>query len=71
METVHTLQQIVAASKADQERVLVEVRAEQALRQDQFTDELDASRTSNEELHRTNDQLRRDLQRLEERTIGE
>ena len=59
------------ASKADQERVFAEVRAEQALRQDQFRVELDASRTSNEELRRVNEELQRDLQRLGERAAGE
>jgi len=43
METVNTLQQEVATSKADQERVLAEVQAEQAHRQDQFRVDLDAS----------------------------
>ena len=54
METVNTLQETVAASKADQKRVWAEVRVEQALRQDQFKVELDASWTSNEELHMAN-----------------
>jgi len=71
METLHTLQQIVVTSKVDQERVLVEVRAEQALKQDQFRVELDASQTSNEELHKANEELWRDLQRLGERALGE
>jgi len=71
METVHTLQETMTTSKADQERILVEVRAEQALRQDQFRVELDASRTSNEELRRANEELRRDLQRLGEHSAGE
>jgi len=71
METIRTLQQIVEASKADQERVLGEVRTEQALRQDQFRVELDASRTDNEDLRRANEELRRYLQRLGERVVGE
>lgn len=64
METIRTLQQTVATSKADHKRVLDEVRAEQALRQDQFKFELDASRTDNEELCR-------DLQCMGERALGE
>jgi len=71
METVNTLQQAVATSKADQERVLAEVWPEQAHKQDQFRVELDASRARNEELHRANEELRRDLQRLGERATWE
>jgi len=71
METVNTLQETVASSKADQESLLAEVRVEQALRQDQFMVELNASQTSNEELRRANEELRRDLQRLGERIAGE
>lgn len=61
----------MTTSKADQERVLAEVRVEQELRQDQFRVELDALRTSNEELCRVNEELRRDLQRLGEHVAGE
>jgi len=71
METIHALQQTVATSKTDQERVLVEVRAKQALRQDQFKVELDASRTDNEELRQANEELHKDLQQMVERTTGE
>ena len=34
MDTVSALQEMVAASRADQERLLAEVRVEQVLRQD-------------------------------------
>ena len=61
METVSVLQEAVAASRADQERLMEEVRAEQVLRQDQFK-ELDASRVSDEELRKANEELRKDLQ---------
>jgi len=43
METVNTLQETVAVSRADLERLMAEVRPEQVLRQDQFRAELDAS----------------------------
>jgi len=36
METIRALQQAVAASKADQDRILAEVQAEQAASQDRF-----------------------------------
>ena len=71
METINTLQETVTSSRVDQERLLAEVRAEQALTQDQFRVELDASRTSNEEICRANEELRRDLQRLGEYTVEE
>jgi len=71
METIRALQQTVATTKVDQEKVLVEVRAEQALRQDQFQVELDASHASNEELREANEELRRDLQCMGECTTGE
>ena len=71
MENVNTLQQVVTMSKADQERVLAEVRAEQAHRQDQFRVEFDTSRASTKELCRANEELWRDLQRLGERAAGE
>ena len=71
METIRTLQQAVEASKADQERVLAEVQAEQALRQDQFRIELDVSLRDNEELRQVNEELRRDMQRMGERAVGE
>ena len=70
METINALQETVAASKADQDRLMVEVRAEQVLRQNQFIVELDAL-ASNEELCKANEELRRDLQRLGERYMGE
>ena len=66
METVNTLKETVASSRADQERLLAEVRVEQTLRQDQFRVKSDASWTSNEELRKANEELRRDLQRLGE-----
>jgi len=71
METINVLQETVAASKADQDKLMAEVRVEQVHRQDQFKTELDASRVSNEELHKANEELRRDLQRLGERSMGE
>jgi len=71
METINTLQETVVSSKADKERLLAEIQVEQALRQYQFRVELDASCTSNEELRRANEELRRDLQCLGERATGE
>ena len=71
METIHAFQQAVAASKADQDRILVEVQAEQATSQNRFQDDLAASRANNEELHRANKELRRDLQCMGERTTDE
>jgi len=44
VETIRTLQQTVAATRADHAQV-----------------ELDASRTSNKELHKGNEELRRDV----------
>jgi len=61
METVSTLQETVAAFRADQERLMVEIRVEQVLRQDQFRAELDVLRASNEELRKDNEELCRDL----------
>jgi len=71
METVPTIQEAVATSKADQVRLMVEVQAEQVLRQDQFILELDASRASNEELRKASEDLHRDLQWLGECCMGE
>jgi len=48
MEIVSALQEAVAASRADQKRLMAEVRAEQVLRQDQIIVELDESRASND-----------------------
>ena len=64
METINALQEMVAASKGDQDRLMAEVRAEHVLRQEQFRAELDVSQASNEELRKANEELRRDLQRL-------
>ena len=71
METIHTFQQAVAASKADQDRTLAEVQVEQATNQDRFHVDLVASRANNEELRRANEELRRDLERMGERTTDE
>jgi len=65
------LQQALAASKADQDRVLVEVQAEQTASQNRFQDDLEASRANNEELRRANEELRRDLQCIGEHTTDE
>jgi len=64
METIHALQQTVVASKADQERILVEVRAKQAISQNHYQNDLAT-------VYRTNKELRRDLHRIGERTTGE
>jgi len=64
METICALQQIVAASKANQDRILAKVRAEQAASQNRYQNDLAAS-------HAANEDLRRDLQCMGERTIGE
>jgi len=71
METIRTLQQAVAASKADQDIILAEIQAEQAASRNRFQNDLAASRANNEELHRANEELRRDLQHMGERTIDE
>jgi len=71
METIRALQQTVAATKADQDRILAEVRAKQVASQDRFQVDLDASRTDNEDLRRANEELRSDLQRMAERAAGE
>ena len=56
METMHALQETVAASKMDQERIQVDLAASQA---------------RNEELHKTNEELRRNLQQVGERVVDE
>jgi len=71
METINALQETVEASKDDQDRLMAEVQAEQVLTQDQFRLELDASRASNEEVRKANEELHRDLQWLGERSMGE
>jgi len=71
METICILQQAVAASKADQDRIMAEVQAEQAANQNRFQDDLAGSRANNEELRRANKELRRDLQHIGERTTDE
>ena len=50
METIRALQQAVATSKADQDRILAEVQAEQVANQDRFQVDLAVSQASNEEL---------------------
>jgi len=67
---VTTLQEAIATSKAKQERLMAEVRTEQVLKQDQFMAEIDASQTSNEELRKANEELRKDLQQLGECSTG-
>jgi len=64
METIHALQQTVATSKTDQDRILAEVRVEQAASQNRYQNDLAAS-------HATSEELRRDLQCMGERTTGE
>jgi len=71
METVSALQETVAASRGNQDRLMAEVQAEQVLRKDQFRAELDVSRASNGELRKANEELRRDLQRLGKRSMGD
>ena len=57
METMQALQEIVAVSRADQERI---------------QSDLAASLARNEELHRTNEELRKDLRNQEgEREVEE
>ena len=68
METIRALQQAVAVSKADQDRILAEVQAEQGASQDRFQVDLAMSRANNEELRKTNEELRRDLQYMGEFT---
>jgi len=71
MEMINALQETVAASKADQDKLMAEVRVEHVLRQYQFRAELDASRASNEELRKANEELHRELQWLGEHSMGE
>jgi len=71
MEIIHALQQTVAVSKADQNRILVEVQAEQIASQNRFQVDLDASRTNNKELRKANKELRKELQRMGEHAAGE
>jgi len=71
MKTVSALQEAITTSRAEQERLMAEVRAEQVLRQDQFMAKMDASRASNEEVRKANEELRKNLQQLGERSTGE
>ena len=56
MKTIRALQEAVAASRIDQDRFQVDLAWSQA---------------NNEELHRTNEELRRNLQNVGERTMDE
>jgi len=56
METIRALPQVVAVSKVDQDRFQVDLAASQA---------------SNEELHKTNEEMRRNLQNVGECTVDE
>jgi len=71
METIRTLQQTVAASKVDHDRIMAEVQAEQTASQNRFQVDLDTSRTDNEELRKVNEELGRELQRIGEHATGE
>ena len=71
METIRAVQQAIAASKADQDRILAEVQAEHAANQNRFQDDLAASRANNEELSKANKEPRRDLQSMGEHTTDE
>jgi len=71
METIRVLQQAMAVSRAEQDRVLAEVQAEQAANQDLVQYDLAVLCANNEELHIANEELRRDLQRMGERTNDE
>ena len=64
METIRALQQTVAASKADQDKILAERfrPSRQPVRTDSRS--IWMSRTSNEELRMTNEELHRELQRM-------
>jgi len=68
METIHALQQVVAASKADQDKTLAEVQAEQVASHNRYQNDLAASHANIEEMHRANEELRRDLQHMGEHT---
>jgi len=50
---------------------VAEVQVEQAANQDRFQVDLAASRANNEELYKTNEELRRDLQLMGERTTDD
>ena len=54
IDTINALQETMAVSKADQDRLIAEVRDKPVLRQDQFRAELDASRAINKELRKAN-----------------
>jgi len=61
----------MTTSKVEQERLIAEARAEQLLRQDQLKEEIDASRASKDELRKTNEELCRSLQNLDEHSARE
>jgi len=52
METIRALQQTMVATKADKDRILSEVQAEQTVSQNRFQVDLDVSRIDNEELRK-------------------
>ena len=58
-------------SKAESERLMAKVQAEQLLKQDQLMAEIDVSRASNDELRMTNEKLCRSLQQIGEHSAGE
>jgi len=58
-------------AKADKEKLIAEAQAEQLLRQDQLMEEIDASRANIEEFHKANEELRKNLQQLDQRSTGE
>ena len=61
----------MAEAKVEQEKLIAEAWAEQLLRQDQLMVEMDASRANNEELHKANEELRKNLQQLDQHSIVE
>ena len=82
METMRALQEaneqykqeqerIQEEAKAEQERLRAKAWAEQVLLQDQLMVEIEASRAANEELRKTNNDLRRNIQQHEQHSTRE
>ena len=71
MEIIRAFQQAVAASRAEQDKILAEVQAEHAASQNCYQNDLAVSHANNEELRRANEELHRYLQRMGEHTNDE
>ena len=64
--SIDAVTEALATAKAEQEKLMAEARAEHLLRQDQLMVEIDVSQVSSEELRKTNEELRKNLQQLDE-----